>query len=595
MATRQEIEEIRTRVGILEVVSRYVDVKPRGERYVAVCPFHPDSSPSLTISPEKGLFHCFGCGEGGDVFKFLMTIERIEFPEAVRRLAEEAGVKISGERRSDDLSRLRELIERVARHYQQRLKGPGGRQALEYLRGRGLTYETIERFRLGYAPPGGEDLLRAFKGQEAELMRLGLVMEGEGGRWSFFRRRVIFPLMSTQGGVVGFAGRTLGREEPKYLNTKNTPLFEKGRLLYGFPWARAAMSKRSEALIVEGYTDVIMAHQSGFSHAVASMGTAFTAEQALLIKRFAPRAILAYDRDVAGRAATLRGMKQLLSAGLEVWVVLLPPGEDPDELLRREGREAFAALLESALPFHEFYVQALIEEHGAVSLGGQERILAEARAFLRGLESPALKAQILRELSGSLDIPLEDLLVGMKAPQPAAIMGDRVREPSWGVEEHLMYLLVQGELPIRRAMEELSPADFHRFSHAVEVLFTLYREEGGPERLEGAWGRRFIEEWFARLDAEEGRELRELAMSERRDADSEKAASQLIGRLRLSGVERRLKSLKREIERAEQEQERKTLQRLQQEQQVCLRERQKLLRQLGWGAIAPQGGGRRDG
>jgi len=595
MATREEIEEIRTRVGILEVVSRYVDVRPRGERYVALCPFHPDSSPSLTISPEKGLFHCFGCGEGGDVFKFLMAIEKIEFPEAVRRLAEEAGVKLSGERAFDDKGRLRGLLEQVARHYQRRLKGPGGRQAREYLKGRGVTDRTIERFRLGYAPPGGEDLLRAFSGRETELMRLGLVMEGGGRRFSFFRRRVIFPLMSTQGDVVGFAGRTLGGEEPKYLNTKNTSLFEKGRLLYGFPWAREAMSGRGEALIVEGYTDVIMAHQFGFTHAVASMGTAFTAEQALLIKRFARRALIAYDRDVAGRAATLRGIRQLLSAGLEVWVVLLPPGEDPDGLLRREGKEAFAELLEGAMPFHEFYVQALIEEHGSVSLGGQERILEEARSFLRGLESPALRAQILRELSGSLDIPIEDLIAGMKAPKPTAIMGDRVQGPSWGVEEHLMYLLMEGELPIRRAVEELTPADFHRFSHAVEVLFALYREEGGPERLKGLQGRRFIEEWFSRLDAEEQRELRALALSERRDEDSERAASQLIGQLRLAGVERRLKGLKREIERSERRNDRKSLERLQQEQQGLLRERQRLLRQLGWGAITAQGGGRRDG
>jgi DNA primase len=326
------------------------------------------------------------------------------------------------------------------------------------------------------------------------------------------------------------------------------------------------------------------------------MGTAFTAEQARLLKRFVPRALIAYDRDVAGRTATLRGMKQLLSAGLEVRVVLLPPGEDPDGLLRREGRDAFGELLQGAMPFHEFYVQALLEEHDVRSLRGQEQILAAARAFLAGLESPALRAQILRELSGSLDIPMEDLLMGVKGHHPTAIMGtDALEKPSWGVEEHLMYLLMQGELSIGQAIEELSPADFHRFSRAVEALFALHREEGGPERLEGARGQQFLNEWLARLDPEDQKELRELAVSERRDADSSKAIAQLMGQLRLTSVERRLRSLKRQIEEAEKHHDRRALQHLQQEQQERLRERQQLLRQLGWGAVAPQGGGRRDG
>ncbi len=588
MVTREEIELVRTRVDILEVVSRYLTVRPSGKNFVAVCPFHPDKAPSLAISPEKGLFHCFGCGEGGDVFTFLMKIERIEFPEAVRRLASQAGVALTSARSSDGLKKLRALLERVARHYEKRLREPVGRTAWEYLRDRGLTEETIARFRLGYAPSAGDDLLKAFKSSQDELIRLGLVLEGPPR--SFFRDRVIFPITSGQGEVVGFAGRVLGEEEPKYLNTRNTPLFEKSRWLYGLPGARAAFSERGEALLVEGYMDVLMAHQHGFTHAVASMGTAFTAEHAWLLKRFVSKVLIAYDRDIAGRGATLRGIQQLLRAGLEVDIVLLPAGKDPDELLRQEGKAAFERFLKQAMPFPEFYVQALLEEHDAQSLRGQEQILLSTHAFLEGLESPALRTRILKELSGSLEIPLEDLLLKMKGRTQAAIMDRGVSQrSSWGVEEHLMCLLLQGKLPIERVLRELSPGDFPKFARAVESLFILYREQGGPERLEGPASRQFLNDWLARLDPEDQRELRGLAVSEPRDIDSETAIAQLTARLRLRAIEDRLRALKREIREADRRPDPQALQRLQQEQQECLKERRRLLQQLGWQTIASGG------
>lgn len=598
MPTREEIEAIRERVNVVDVVSRYVSVQSRGENFLAICPFHPDKSPSLTINPEKGLFHCFGCGEGGDVFTFVMKIEGIEFPEAARRLADQAGIAVTRERgRSEALVALRELAHRVARYYGRCLGEAPGKQAGKYLADRGFAPGTIQRFRLGYAPPDGAHLMKAL-GDVKNLMQLGLVREGRAGRWSFFRDRLIFPVTSTQGDVIGFAGRALQEDPggPKYLNTKNTPLFEKSRVLYGLAQAREGLRERGEALLVEGYTDVMMAHQHGFTHAVASMGTAFTAEQAGLLKRFASRALIAYDRDVAGRAATLRGMKKLLGAGLEVRVVLLPTGQDPDDLLRREGSDALAGVLEHAMPFPEFYVQALTEEHDTGSVSGQEEIIRAARDFLAGLGSPALRSRILKELSGSLDIPLEDLRMGMKERRQPVTMGFiSPRKENWGVEEHLMHLLLQGELSLERAAEELDAADFDRFSHAMDVLFAFQREEGGSDRIEGKEGEKLLSEWLARLDPEDQQALRALAVSERRDADSEKAIAQLISRLRVAGVERRLSALKREIDEAEKHHDRPNVERLQREQQAQLKERQQLLQQLGWGASVSQGGGIRDG
>jgi len=291
-------------------------------------------------------------------------------------------------------------------------------------------------------------------------------------------------------------------------------------------------------------------------------------------------------------------MKQLLGAGLEVSIVLLPAGKDPDELLHQEGREAFHTLLQQAVPFPEFYVHALLEEHEGRSLRGQEEILAAARTFLADLESPALRAQILREVSGSLDIPLEDLRLGVKGSESSVIMGSSAPDKqSWGVEEHLMYLMLQGEYPIERAIREVAPQDFQKFSRAVEILFTLYREEAHPpDRLGGAGGQQFLNEWLSRLDPEDQQALRELAVSERRDADSETAVAQLLmGQLRLASVERRFAAVEREIKDSQKRRDNATILPLQEKQQELSRERRQLHRQLGWEANVVKGGGRRHG
>ncbi len=616
MPTREEIEAIRARVDLVELIARYTAVRPSGKNYIAVCPFHPDKTPSLAISREKGLWHCFGCGAGGDAFTFVMLIEGVEFPEAARRLAEEAGVALrsgpDGEAR-DGRDRLRGRLEQAARRWERLLFEPVGRRALEYLTGeRGLRPETIRRFRLGYAPPDPDDLLRAFPDPDAreDLEELGLLLRGERELKGFFRDRVIFPIAGVQGEIVGFAGRALPPEdararEPKYLNTRGTALFAKRRLLYGLPQAKAGFARFGEALLVEGYLDVLMAHQHGFPHAVASMGTAFTPEQARLLRRFVPKVTLAYDRDTAGRAATLRGLQQLLAAGLEVRIALLPPGQDPDGVLRAEGAQAFNELLAQAVPFPQFYVEALLEEHDAGSFQGRERILQDVRAFLRGIVSPALRAQILKELAGALDIPLEDLVahlrVGVKGRNATVIMGGEAPGSSrtWGVEEHLMALLLQGAVSIERAMHDLTPTDFQRFARAVEVLAALYRDwppSDRPERFDDSpAGRRLLEEWLAQLPPDDQAALRELAVGDDRDTDGERAARQLIGRLRLQGLERRLKTIPQELRAAERAGDRARVEALLQEQQACLRERQKLLRELGSRAPQAQGQGQVQG
>ncbi len=596
MPTRDEIETIRSRINIVDVISRYVAVRASGSNHLALCPFHPDESPSMTISAEKGLFHCFGCGAGGDVYTFLTRIENVEFPDAVRRLADEAGVRLTETKGEPKRTGgLREIVERVAQFYERNLTSEAGRAARAYLADRGITDETIERFRLGYAPAGSGALLNTFRNQTEELTQLSLVRRGHDGRWAFFRNRVIFPLMSTQGEVLSFAGRALKPDdEPKYLNTANTPVFTKSKLLYGLCQARDALRHEDQALLVEGYTDVIMAHQHGFQNAVASMGTSLTKDHAQLLKRYVKGALLAYDRDAAGQAATLRGVKQLLSVGLDVRVVLLPPDGDPDDLLRQGGAEAFREALSHSVPFSEFFVKSLVETHDPRDLQGQEAIIADTRDFLSGLASPALRTRILKELGSTLDIPVEDLrgaMERMKGRGATVTMEPRSSE-HWGVEEHLMHLLLHGEYSVDRAIHELKPDDFSQYSEAIDALFKLYRDEEVPQRFDGPEGQRAITAWLDQLDPPQAERLRALAVSERRDDDSERAITQLLeGQLRLKGIDRRLRTLNARIREAEFRGDREGVDRLQREQQELSIERQKLLRQLGWGAIASQGGG----
>jgi len=595
MATRDEIDEIRNRIDLIEFVSRYVQVRQSGSNAVALCPFHDDKSPSMTVSGEKGFYHCFACGAGGDIFKFLMEIEKLQFPEALRRLADIAGVTLTQDgQRSRSHETVRAVGKRVVKYYQNCMREPVGQHAYDYLINRGLSAEIIDRFQLGFAPGAGDHLLKQFGSSQNELMQLGLLQENERGRWSFFRGRVIFPLCSLQGDVVGFAGRVLDNSEPKYLNTRGTKLFEKSKLLYGIHLARETLTSEGFALLVEGYTDVIMAHQHGFSNAVASMGTAFTSDQARLMKRFVQRVVIAYDMDSAGQAATLRGIRQLLGAGLEVEIVELPKGQDPDGLLRNQGSERFREMLSNTTPFTKFYTNQLHENHDISTLSGKENMTTDAIAFVRDLTSPALKSEILKELSGSLNIPIEDLELRMKGElKPAIIEPIDSEKLSWEVEEHLMALLLQGHVSIDEIRQNLTSADFHRFSEATDSLFNLSDQEQ-INLLEGESGRRLFSRWMDEISAQDQSDLRRLALSEVRDKDCERAARQLIGRLKLTSLGNQMGQLQQRLQNEEANpiRDQDELENLQRELLACQMERKRLLQELGWGTIIVKGGGR---
>ncbi len=351
------LEEVRSRNDIVAVVSQYVKMNKRGANYFGCCPFHSEKTPSFSVSPSKQMYYCFGCGAGGNVLTFVMEYENYTFQEAVKYLADRAGITLpegettEEERQAASLrSRLLEANKEAARYYYFQLKSPQGRRAWEYFQGRGLSEETIRRFGLGYSPMYRDDLYQYLrkKGYSDEVLnQSGLVKITERGVNDRFWNRAMFPIMDANSRVIGFGGRVMGDGEPKYLNSPETRIFDKGRNLYGLNLARK--SRKPYFLLCEGYMDVIAMHQAGFDCAVASLGTAFTQGHALLIKRYVKEVILTYDSDGAGVKAAMRAIPILKEAGLTARVLNMRPYKDPDEFIVHEGAAAFQERIDQAI------------------------------------------------------------------------------------------------------------------------------------------------------------------------------------------------------------------------------------------------------
>ncbi len=351
------IEEIRMKNDIVDVISGYVRLKKQGNNYFGLCPFHNEKSPSFSVSAGKQMFHCFGCGEGGNVFSFIQKYENFSFPEAVKFLADKAGVQLpeasldkEAKEKNSKRARILELNKAAASFYFYMLRSENGKLGMDYLTGRGLSQETMTKFGLGYAGKGGGELIAYLKnkGFDENLMHeAGMInFDERNGAYDKFWNRVIFPLMDINNRVIGFGGRVMGDGKPKYLNSPETIVFDKSRNLFGLNLART--SRKKHMILCEGYMDVISMHQAGFTEAVASLGTAFTSGQASLLKHYTDTVILSYDSDEAGVKAILRAIPILKEAGLSGRVLKLAPYKDPDEFIKNEGAEAFAARLEEA-------------------------------------------------------------------------------------------------------------------------------------------------------------------------------------------------------------------------------------------------------
>ena len=366
------IEEVRMKNDIVDVISGYVKLQRKGSSYFGLCPFHNEKSPSFSVSPDKQMYYCFGCGAGGNVFTFIMEYENYNFVEALKYLAERAGVRLPEEefskeaRASADLkSRLLEIQKRAASFYYYQLWQESGRQGLDYLKNRQLSDETIKKFGLGYSPKYSGTLYKYLKskGYTDELLKeSGLFhIEERRGMQDKFWNRVMFPIQDINHRVIGFGGRVMGDGEPKYLNSPETMIFDKRRNLYGLNFARTA--RTGNIILCEGYMDVIAMHQAGFTQAVASLGTAFTVEQANLLHRYAENILLAYDSDGAGTKAALRGIGILREAGLTGKVINMRPYKDPDEFIKNLGKEAFQERIDQAENSFYFEIRILSEQY----------------------------------------------------------------------------------------------------------------------------------------------------------------------------------------------------------------------------------------
>lgn len=412
------IEEVRMKNDIVEVVSSYVKLQRKGANYFGLCPFHNEKSPSFSVSPSKQIYYCFGCGAGGNVYNFLQQYENYTFPEAIKVLAERAGVDLpemeySEEARKKENRRARLLAvnKEAAKYFYYQLRAPQGKLGFQYLKNRKLSDETIHKFGLGFANKTSDDLVRYLKSRNYDdnlIQEAGLaVFDEKYGFHDKFWNRVIFPIQDSNHRVIGFGGRVMGDGTPKYLNSPETPIFDKGRNLYGLNFARS--SRKNQFILCEGYMDVITMHQAGFTQAVASLGTAFTAGQASLLRRYADEVLLAYDSDGAGIKAALRAIGILREVGLTGRVISFAPHKDPDEFIKEEGTEAFQKRLDEAENSFFFEIRILEREFDLNDPAGKTKFHREIARRLCNFSEEVERANYLDAMAEKYHIGYETL------------------------------------------------------------------------------------------------------------------------------------------------------------------------------------------
>ena len=426
------IQDLLARVDIVELVDGYVPLKKAGANYAACCPFHNEKSPSFTVSPTKQFYHCFGCGAHGTAISFVMEYQGLGFVDAVKDLATRAGMQVpESEGRSfndEKPGQTRSLIDIMARatqYYKDQLKASP--RAIDYCKKRGLTGEVAARFGMGYAPDGWQNLQAVFPDYNSDELKIaGLVIENDAGRrYDRFRDRLMIPIINPKGDVIGFGGRIIDQGEPKYLNSPETPLFEKGREIFGLPQARQALRDTNTAIVTEGYMDVIALSQNGVGNAVATLGTATTATHVTKLLRQVDRIVFCFDGDNAGRKAAWRALENSLEAladNKRLGFIFLPQDDDPDSYIRAHGKEEFERQVKQAMPLSDFLLRELAQRCDLTSSEGKAQLIYEAKPLLLKLPTPLLRLQLVKRLaeaSGFVQSEVERLCE-LKSYTPAA-------------------------------------------------------------------------------------------------------------------------------------------------------------------------------
>lgn len=481
------IEKIKDSNDIVDVVSSYLPLKKKGANYWARCPFHDEKTASFSVSPSKQIFHCFGCGTGGNVINFVMEYEKLSFIEAVKLLAENANIPLEYQeispKEKSDTGKLREMHVKAIEIYHKELFSKNAKKALEYLRSRGLTERTIQTFKLGYAPGSWDFLVSKLSANyPAELLfKSGLCVRSEkdGRLFDRFRDRIMFPVLDERGNAVGFGGRTLpgSTDDAKYLNSPETPIYNKRRILYGLNISREVIRKEKKALVVEGYMDLLQLYQHGFINVVAGSGTAFSQDHARLLRRFADEAVLCYDSDEAGQKAAVRTAFSVAAQKLDCRILKLPEGEDPDSYLDKEGADAFFKKEAGALPLMDF----LREYYQPAGMSPKEK--AETISYLldeiRSFTDPVYRETFAREIAKLFSVDENTLLQQLNrrayrrsTTSNAVFSGEKpkhFKNQGESAEYYLLQLLLSGSTLIRKAgLRYLSPVLFkHPFLQQV--------------------------------------------------------------------------------------------------------------------------------
>lgn len=575
----EKIKEIRERASILEVVSDFVSLKKSGKNYLGLCPFHAERTPSFTVNEEKGIFHCFGCGAGGNVFNFLMRLNNLSFPEAVKTLAQRYGISLpirelsAAEKLRRSLQEnLFAINELVCKFYHRLLTSEKeGEEGRNYLAKRGISSEIIQLYRLGFAPATWDSLVSFLKEQGIALnyaQSLGLIIprqEGkdageETGYYDRFRSRIIFPIFTVGGKVCGFGGRIIfnssseaDQQVPKYINSPESPIYRKGHVLYGLNIAQKAIREKGRALIVEGYMDLLSLFQEGFRNVVASLGTALTSAQVNLLSRYTAEAILIFDADEGGQKATQRSLELFLQAGISVRIASLPPGFDPDSFIRQEKRRGLEEVIHKALPLMEYLLGEAIRRHGIATIEGKVRVLRELIPAWQQLKDPLEQNLYVELIANKLGLKESQIRSQLKArTKVEAIVAESLPISSGPAHEKVLLQLMLSKSSLLPEIERLLREERFenpRFQKLAQDILHFWKNQKKFE----------IHEFLNQLEDDDVRDLvSELLLTEESITEPERMLYDCWRRFCLHRLQKEIKRVDEEIRHRIQEGKRMT-------------------------------------
>jgi DNA primase len=468
------IDQIRQAANIVDIASQYTTLRMRGRKHVGLCPFHSEKSPSFTVDQEKQLFHCFGCGAGGDLFTLVMEKENLSFPEALRYLAEKYNIPLPQRKFSPQIQKLEEQLRTISEtalaYFKKNLFSTAeGRKALDYLHKRKISDDIIQKFKIGYALNTWDSLITFFKAKEISpklLEKAGLAVynQAKDSYYDRFRGRIIFPIFNLSGTVIAFGGRSTVNAEPKYLNSPDTPIYSKGRLLYGLNFCKEDIREKKEIILVEGYTDFISLYQAGITNLAASLGTSVTSQQVDLALRFAPKMIVGFDADEAGRKASWRAVSLSFEKGLRTFVLKLPEGLDPDSFVQKHGAERLRRLIKASPAGLNFLIDAQMQEGNVAIPEEKARIARSVVNEIHKIPDPVVRSEYFKLASEQLNLS-EDVLRSMLQKQSE--MQEKTKEEILlPAEKRLLQIIFEDSLIAAKILKETEDEDFKELKSA---------------------------------------------------------------------------------------------------------------------------------